>query len=271
VSDGDDARAAYAAGMRSRGRLVLLALGLVAALTTGCSNGDDGVRKNGDPVTAAEAAVLADLLHRNREEGGAAFVVTAPYSSGVVLTLTGEIDFVRSVGRAQAVTTFADGRPDATRTVFFSPQDLWVGDLPGMREALTRAGAPKAVYLRRPLAAADAAGGTPLLDVIVRMLGDLSAPAADPSADFLGTGYTWQGQRSIDGRLTSLFRLRDGRTVAVAASGNLLLQFDTPLDGGRFDVTVTLSDHGPRSIDLPADDETASVARYRVVATALGV
>jgi hypothetical protein len=34
---------------------------------------------------------------------------------------------------------------------------------------------------------------------------------------------------------------------------------------------VTLSDHGPRSIDLPADDETATVARYPVVATALGV
>jgi len=271
VSAEDGAPAAYAAGMRSRGGLVLLALGLVAALTVGCSSGDGGIRRTGDRVTVAEAGALADVLHRNRLEGGAAFVVTAPYSTGVVLTLTGEIDFRRSEGRAQAVTTFPDGRPDDTRTVFFSAQDLWVGDVPGMREALNHAGARRVSYLRRPLSAPGAPDGTPLMDVIVRIVSGLSAPSADPAADFLGPGYTWQGQRSIDSRLASLFRLHDGRTVAVAASGNLLLQYVAPLEDGRFDVTVTLSDQGPRAIDLPGDDETATVARYRAVATSLGV
>lgn len=264
-------RAAYAAGMRSRARTLVVALGLTAALTAGCSGGDSGVRKAGDRITPAEGTALADLLHKDAQEGGADFVVTAPYSPGAVLTLTGEIDFRRSVGRAQAVTTFSNGRPDDTRTVFFSPQDLWVGDVPGLPEALSRDGVRKAAYLRRPLTAPGAPAGTPLMDVIVRILVNLSAPTRDPASDFTGAGYTWQGQRSIDSRLASLYRLRDGRTVAVAASGNLLLQYVTPLSGGRFDVTVTLSEHGPRTIDLPSNGETAAVADHRAIAAALGV
>jgi hypothetical protein len=271
VSAGDSAWAAYAAGMRSRARLVLLALGLAAVLTAGCT-ADAGVpRAPGDRVSSEEATALADLLHRNRQEGGADFVVTAPYSTGAVLTLTGEIDFRHSVGRAQAVTTFTDGRPDDTRTVFFSPKDLWIGDVRGLTAALTRVGLPKVAYLRRPLTAPDAAAGTPLMDVIVRILVNLSAPSGDDARDFLATGYTWQGQRSIDSRLASLFRLHDGRTVAVATTGNLLLQYVTPLVDGSFDVTVTLSDHGPRAIDLPSAGETAAVAGHQAIATALGI
>jgi hypothetical protein len=257
--------------MRSRACTLLVALGLAATLAAGCSAGDGGVRTIGDRVTPAEAAALADLLHKDSEQGGADFVVTAPYSPDAVLTLTGEIDFRRSVGRAQEVTTFSDGRGDDTRTIFFSPVDLWVGDIHGLTEALTRDGVPKAAYLRRPLTAPDAAAGTPLIDVIVRILVDLSAPSRDRASDFLGAGYTWQGQRSIDSRLASLFRLRDGRTVAVAASEDLLLQYVTPLSGARYDVTVTLSDHGPRSIDLPSNSETAAVADHPAIAAALGV
>jgi hypothetical protein len=109
------------------------------------------------------------------------------------------------------------------------------------------------------------------MDVLVQVLVNLSAPSRDSASDFLGGGYTWQGQRSIDSRLASLFRLRNGRTVAVAASGDLLLQYVTPLAGGSFDVTVTLTDHGPRSIALPGNAETAAVADHPAVAAALGV
>jgi len=257
--------------MRSRTRTLLVALGVTAALTAGCSTADSGIRKVGDRITPTEATALADLLHKDSAEGGADFVVTAPYSPGAVLTLTGAVDFRRSVGRAQAVTTFSNGRPDDTRTVFFSPQDLWVGDVHGLAEALARDGARKATYLRRPLASPDDPAGTPLMDVVARIVVDLSAPTRDHASDFLAGGYSWQGQRSIDGRLASLFRLRDGSSVAVAASGGLLLQYVAPLAGGHFDVTVTLTDHGPRTIDLPANAETAAVADHRAVAEALGV
>ena len=87
----------------------------------------------------------------------------------------------------------------------------------------------------------------------------------------MGAGYTWQGQRSIDSRLTSLFGLKDGRTVAVAATDDLLIQFVTPLAGGEVDVTVTLSDHGSRTLPAPAETETAEAADHPEIAAAFGI
>ena len=251
--------------MRSR----LVALALTAALT-GCS-GEAATRAVGDGVTQAEAEVLADLLHRNHQEGGADFVVTAPYDDGVVLTLTGEVDFRDGVGRAQAVTTFDDDRDDDVRTVFFTADGLWTGDVPGLREALVEAGERTATYLHRELTTAGDDGGPLLTDVLVTLLLRLSAESADEADSFLGADYDWRGQRSIDSRLTSVFGLREGRTVAVAAADDLLVQFSTPMLDGTFDATVTLSDHGARSVELPADEETAQAAAHPGIAEALGI
>jgi hypothetical protein len=255
--------------MRSRARALLLALGLALSLLPACTATDDADRRPGDAVTAAEAETLARLLHRNHQRGGADFVVTAPYSDAAMLTLTGEIDFRRSVGRAQAVTSFSDGREDDTRTLFFTARHIWLGDVPGLAESLAGAGLPGAAYLRRPVSTAD---DSPLLvDVLVEILLNLSARADDDPQAFRGSGYAWEGQRSIDSRLTSLFALKDGRTVAVGASDDLLTQFVTPLPGGTYEVTVTLSDHGPRRLDVPAEEETADAADHVELAAAFGV
>jgi hypothetical protein len=261
--------AAYAARMRSR--RLLLTVGLAAALVAGCS-ADDGLdRTPGDPVTEEDAGTLARLLQRNFARGGADFVVTAPYREEAVLTLTGEVDFRHAVGRAQAVTSFSDGREDDTRTVFFTREDVWFGDVPGMAAALAGDGARDAGYLRRPVTTGSEDTAPLVLDVALEMLLNLSARTADDPRAFLDDGYTWEGQRSIDSRLTSLFGLHGGRTVAVAASGDLLSQFVTPLAGGEFDITVTLSDHGRRSLDLPAEAETADATDHPAIAEAFGV
>jgi hypothetical protein len=143
-----------------------------------------------------------------------------------------------------------------------------VGELPGLAEALADDGAAEATYLRRPLVQG---GEPPLTDVLVEVLLHLAAESADDPQTFLADAYTWQGQRSIDSRLASLFRLRDGRTVAVGAIDDLLTQFSTTLTADELEVTVTLSDHGSRSIDLPPEPETAPAAGHQVVAAQLGV
>jgi hypothetical protein len=251
-----------------RSRLVVVAL--MTALLAGCT-AEAGTRAVGDPVTREEAGTLAALLHRNLQEGGADFVVTAPYRDGVVLTLTGEVDFTDEVGRAQAVTTFGDDREDDVRTLFFTPDTVWTGDVPGLREALAATGEPDAAYLSRPVTTADDEGGPLLTDVLLGIVLGLWAPAADDAESFLGEDYTWQGQRSIDSRLASLFGIRGDRTVAVAAADDLLLQFVTPLQDDAFDATITLSDHGPRRVAVPTDAETAAAADHPEIAAALGV
>jgi hypothetical protein len=259
--------------MRRRSRL-LLALGVAVSLTlpaSGCSTAGSEDRRPGDRVTEAEAQSLARLLYRNQQRGGADFVVTAPYSDAAMLTLTGEIDFRHSVGRAQVVTSFSEGREDDTRTVFFSPEHVWFGDVPGLADALADAGAVDAAYLRRPVTTGGLGEEPLLIDVLIELLLNLSAGTADEPDAFLGGGYAWLGQRSVDSQLTSLFSLHEGRTVAVAASGDLLTQFVTPLPGTDVDVTVTLSDHGPRRLDLPADEETAEADEHPGVAAGFGV
>lgn len=256
--------------MPRRPRRLLLAAGVALALVTGCTAGGAD-RSPGDPVTEADAQDLAGLLQRNQQRGGADFVVTAPYDEGKLLTLTGAVDFRNGVGRAQAVTSFDDGRPDDVRTLFFTDDDAWVGDVPGMVDALAGSGAPGATYLRRPMTTGAEDGVPRLVDVLTRVLLNLSAREADDPRAFLEGDYTWEGQRSIDSRLTTLFGAPGGRTVAVDAADDVLTQFVTTVGGSAFDVTVTLSEHGMRRIDLPAEEETATAAQHPDVAAALGI
>ena len=252
-----------------RRRVLLPALGLVAALVTACSSGDAD-RRPGDPVTQQDADTLAGLLHRNLLHAGADFVVTAPYGHDTVLTLTGDVDFRHAIGRARAVTTFGDGRADDVRTLVFTDEDLWIGDVPGLSDALTAAGLPGGAYLHRALTAGDEDATPPLVDAALELLMNLSAATDDEPRSFLGAGYTWQGQRSIDSRLTTLYGLTGGRTVAVGASDHLLTQFVTPLDADRVEVTVTLSDHGARTLATPDAGQTAEASDHPDLAAAFG-
>src|SRR3954468_15265436 len=134
-----------------RSRVLLPVLGLVTALVTACSADDGAARRTGDAVTRDEAGTLAGLLHRDYTRAGADFVVTAPYGEDTVLTLTGEVDFRHEIGRARAVTSFGDARADDVRSIVFTDEDLWIGDVPGLPEALTAAGVPGGTYLHRAL------------------------------------------------------------------------------------------------------------------------
>jgi hypothetical protein len=255
--------------MPARPRPIVLLLALVAVVLAGCSDGSAATRTPGDPVTEEEADTLAGLLHRNFTSGGADVTITAPYAEGTVLTLTGEIDFKQGNGRAQAVTTFRD-RPDETRTLFFSSADLWYGDVPGLTEALAAAGRPDTTYLRRPLSTTKADGTASLVDVLVQLLPRLSQRADDDPRAILERGYTWQGQQTVDGELCAVYRTGSGATVVVSASDQMLVQYQTRLPDQTFDVTITLGDHGPRTITLPSDAETAAAADYPQVAAELG-
>src|SRR3954469_10999146 len=171
-------------------RVVLLtAVAALITVLTGCSGNDAGQRVAGDPITSAEADVLSQVLYADRQQGGADFEVSAPFAEGAVLTLTGEIDFSRGIGRAQAVTHYTNGQPEESRTLFFTETDLWQGDVPGLADALTAAGLPAAHYARRPIATTNGSGPASLPDGLVQMAPRLPARSADDPRSF--KGYTW--------------------------------------------------------------------------------
>lgn len=252
--------------MPARRRPLLPALALTLSLLAGCSGPEE--RAEGAPVNAEEAERLAQLLADNHRRGGADFVVTAPYGADTVLTLTGEVDLAEGAGRAQAVTAYGDGRPDDVRTLFFTTEQLWFGEVPELTATLGAEGLPEASYVRRPVELGDRA---PLVDVLTRMVLNLTAAEPDDAGAFRDAGYTWEGDRSIDGELAQLYASDAGWSVAVDRSTGLLLQYRTPLPAAQFEVTVTLSDHGPREIALPAEKESVDGAAHPEVAATVGL
>jgi hypothetical protein len=243
-----------------------LVAGLLAGALSGCTGGQPADRATGDAVTEQEAETLARLLQRNYQRGGADFVVTAPFDADAVLTLSGEVDFRRGAGRARAAIEYSDEQAEATSTVFFSEEHLWV-ELP---QEPARAGAAGADYLRRPVTVPD--GGTAqLIDVLVRVVLNLGTPRADDPRGFHERDWTWAGRRSIDSRLSSVFADPEGRTVTVSAADDLLRQYVTELPGQEFEVTVTLAGHGRRSVDLPADAVSAEATDHPELAAQSGL
>ena len=249
------------------GRVAAAALS-AALLLGGCTTGDGADREPGAPVTAEEAQTLSRLLQRNHQRGGADFVATAPYGGDAVLTVTGEVDFRRSVGRAEVTTSLGDGGPDRTAGVVFTDDEVWLGEAPGLADELAAAGAPEARWLRRPL---GPDGTADLLDVVLRVVLNLGQAPADDPRSFLERDWTWQGRRSIDSRLSALFADPEGRTVAVDAAEDLLLQFGTPVPGESYEVTVTLVGHGRRPVVLPDDSTGVAASDHPEIAGRLGL
>ena len=257
--------------MPPRSRLLALGclLAVVAAYLTGCAADDRADRRAGDPVTEDDARVLAELLYRNGERGGADFVATAPYGEKALLTLVGEVDFTAGTGRAQAVTEHADGRGEEVRTLFFTGDALWFGDVPGLADRLAAAGEPGAAYLRRPVGGGDAAPA--LVDVLTQMVLNLSADSPDDPQAVLRRDYTWEGRRTVNGRSATVYAFGSGESVAVDGAEELLLRYRTRLEGPGVEVTVTLAHHGRRQVDLPGDTETADAGDHPQIAAGLGL
>ena len=224
--------------MPARRRPLLPVLGLTVALLAGCGGGEE--RAEGAPVTEEEARLLAQLLADNHERGGADVVVTA----------------------------YGDGRPDDTRTLFFTADQLWFGEVPGLAATLGAAGLPEAAYVRRPVALGEQA---PLVDVLTQVVLNLAAEEADAAGAFQGAGYTWEGDGSINGELAARYASAAGWSVAVDRSTDRLVQYRTPLPGQGFEVTVTLSDHGPRTIAVPAEGESVDGTAHPEVAATVGL
>ncbi len=244
----------------------LLTLLLAAALlVTGCGGGNsDANRSPGDAITPVEAQVLADVLHRNVEEGGADVTITAEYAEGALLTMTGSVDFATKTGTMDTKAEFTSDQPDEIRTIYFDSDRLIVGGLPGLTAAMASAARDGVQYLRSDL---DQQGR--LIDNIVGMLLRLTADKADDPDNLIAAGYTWQGAIRIDSILTNTYG-RGKTLISVGVEDKLLHQFVSPPSSAGFPVQITLTEHGPRTIDFPPEDQIADASAYPEVAAECG-
>lgn len=244
--------------------VVTLSAGLVMS---GCVSEDPNAnRVPGAAISTEEAQVLANVLHEDFLAGGAEFSATAPYTPDSVLTMTGTIDFAAHEGTFDALTTFTGEQPDEVRTVYFTADQLVVGNLPGFAEAMSSAGRADALYLRTNL---DPSGR--LIDNIVGMVQRLAATEPDDPDNLVQGGYTWQGNAPIDGALVSTYVSGNGATtISVGARDQLLHQLVATPAGANFAVTINLTDHGDKVIDLPPEEQIADASAYPDVASQFG-
>lgn len=235
-------------------------------LLTGCGGGDpDAERTSGDAITQTEAAVLADVLHRNLEQGGATFEVSAPFAEGALLTMSGSIDFTTETGTVESTTTYpGEVQPDESRVLYFSRDRVLVGGIPGLADAMSAAGRDGVQYLRSDLSPA-----TRLADNIAAMLLNLRADASDDPDNLIASGTTWVGTIRIDNVLTDTFRT-GAATVSVGVEDKLLHQYATTPLNNDFEVTITLTGHGEQVVAFPPEEQVADTADYPQVAAQFG-
>lgn len=251
--------------MRVPGSRYLPLLLATALLLTGCGQDDPNANRDpGDKITAAEAQVLAEVLYRNVEEGGADVTITAQYAEEALLTMSGSVDFATRSGTLDTVTTFSNGQPEEVRTIYFTADRLVVGNLPGLTAAMATAGRDGVQYLRDDL---DQQGR--LVDNIVGMLVRLAADQADDPDNLIAAGYTWEGAGRIDSVLTNTFS--HGQTsISVGVEDELMYQFTAPPQGNTFPVRITLRNHGPQEVAFPPEEQIADTTAYPEVAAQFG-
>lgn len=258
-------RPTYAGRMHVPGYRPVLALLTAVLVLTGCTaDNTNANRAPGDEITVEEARVLADVLHRNVEEGGADVTISTQFAEEALLTMSGSIDFTTRMGTLDTKTTYSDGQPEEVRTIYFTADRILIGNIPGLTDAMAAVDRAGVQYLRSEL---DQAGR--LVDNIVGMLTRLAADQPDDPNNLLLAGYTWQGAGRIDAVLTNTFSSGEA-TFSVGVEDRLLHQFAGPPANNTFPIRITLSNHGPREVDFPPEEQIADASAYPEVAAQFG-
>jgi hypothetical protein len=212
-------------------KLTVLLL-LACSLLLGC--GDSGSDKTGQgeegkPVDEAQALVLAQLLQRNWQEGGATFRATMPIQ-GTPVVAKGRIDFRN--GRGQATLRDPSGQ---TRQYLWTPKMVYAQS------------APKSRRYERERPNPD---GNPVHQMIA-FLNLLSAETVDNTVNIVDQGARYLGREEIAGATVDRYRYGgDGRTTYwVGVEDGLLHRVQAELPQGRLE--VDLGERGKQLIKIP--------------------
>jgi hypothetical protein len=220
---------------------------LAAMLTSACGGGtEDDPGLTVTPLTPVQASLLAEVLHRNTEEGGAAFALAArDATSGGTITLEGHVDWTRGHGRASVA-----GYRDADGAVV---EVAWTRDAvaerrPDQATVLAARGEdPDATFLLRPV---DASGNA--LDRLLAVVLGLAIPQPDNAQLVLqnpGAGFVRIDE--LRGVPVEVLRYSQRSTFWVDTASGTLLRFEGVDSSGGSPIVVDLLELGPVGIALP--------------------
>ncbi len=235
-------------------RTVGVAISLVV-LAAACGGNDGGAEADAagpEPLTADQQNRLAGVLVDNLESGGAAFVASVRTPAGETMTLTGEVDWVDHVGRADVIAT----GPEADLVEVTWTIDAILERRPSLSAALLGEGGIVVDHIARSPAPA-----TRSVDRVVALIAALAGERRDnPLLIGAAEGSAYLGTATVGGREAEVLRYGQENRYSLDVESGELVRFEQPPTADRDAIVIDFTDRGERSIALPAPEVVVTAA-----------
>lgn len=217
-----------------------LAVGVVAVTLVGCG-GDSA--SDPRPLSRDQATVMADLLYRNYESGGADFTLsTVAGPGGGTITVSGEVDWTHHRGHA-SVNSSAPGTAPVTE-VWWNEQAVFERR-PALDEKLFAEG----------LALSPAVIGRPVdidhrrMDQLIAILVGLAATQPD-NAELIAQaeGSAFLRDDMLRGVNIEVLRYGERTIYWVDKVTGEMVRFEGSDESGQYPVVIDIFDRGEREI-----------------------
>jgi hypothetical protein len=236
-------------------RVLVAAVAVVALAAAGCSSGGTD-RSDRAPaardITQSEASVLADLLVRNHDAGGAHLVATVPFGVAT-FRLTGDVDWANHVGRVTVHTDVRGRAATPDRDVVWNP-DVVFEEVPGLEQRLAARGRPGVEWVARQL---DPRASN--LHLVLQLIDTTSSTQRDNPVLLMSNGVRWLRRDHVGATSVDVYR-NQRTTYWVGRKDHRLHRLEAALGATRSTATVTFSDLGPRTIATPDDPSIVALA-----------
>lgn len=229
-------------GPSRRARRIAAAIGalIVVSTTPSCSERESPAPT---PLTREQATLMADVLYRNRESGGATFTLSTPLGpEGGTLTLFGEVDWVGHHGHA--IVTTSEPIDDPLTEVWWSLQNVFERR-PSLDEDLIDLGvAMTASVIERPVDLERRR-----IDQLIALIIALAAEQPENAELILQTeGSAFLRLDELRGVDVEVLRYGERSIYWVDPTSGRLLRFEGTDESRTFPIVVDLLETGERDI-----------------------
>jgi hypothetical protein len=205
----------------------------------------------GKPLTLAQAEVLASVLTKNFDEGGAVFTVTVPYGAQTTYTLNGSIDYTKGTAQSTLRIT-SEGNDQADSELVWTKHEV-LEQIPGLTEAVAAKGLPGVTFVSRPLTTSS-----PQDVVLNLLLGTASQQRENPALIQQGTAQgdsAFLRTDTLRNTPVDVYRFGKKTTYWVGHDDGLLMRFEANLAIAPGVTVIDFLEHKPVSIPGPKASE----------------
>ena len=224
---------------------------VVTLLAASCGKNDSHSER---ALNVEEASILAEVLWRNYENGGAHFRLSAQagIESGTI-TLDGKIDWTQHHGQAQV---FGGAQPNPVEEVWWDDSAVaeWRPDLTDELSGLVTSG-------MRPIVVRGPDTEHRRLDQLLAVVTGLAAESPENSQLILQTkGSAFIRSDVLRGQQVVLLRYGQRTIYWIDKQSGEMMRFEGINSTGQYPVIVDILDRGSQVIEFPANAESIELA-----------